>query len=189
MLTSPETHTLRDRRPSTVACPACWTMVTKKLQYYTVRKKRFCTGPNRSAKAEQKYLLPARQAPRTIHHSFNRVLLSAWCREYWMIYRGPGFPVFVWFGSSPYPPPPSPVSKLDRRHTGILRERENLLAREGGGRGANSYDSKKVCFSMNQSILSVMEHRALATRERTVNSMEHHASSLWAFCFQFVIVN
>jgi hypothetical protein len=29
-------------------------------------------------------------------------------------------------------PPPSPVSKLDRRHTGRLRKRDNLLTREEG---------------------------------------------------------
>jgi len=44
-------------------------------------------------------------------------------RECWMIYRGPGFLAVVWFGSS-CPFPPSPVSKLDRRHT-----------RRRGGRG------------------------------------------------------
>ncbi len=39
-------------------------------------------------------------------------------REYGMIYRGPDF-----IGD----PPPSPVSELDRRHTGRLRKRDNLL--------------------------------------------------------------
>ncbi len=29
-------------------------------------------------------------------------------REYWMIYRGPGFLVVEWFGSSPTTPPPPP---------------------------------------------------------------------------------
>ncbi len=31
--------------------------------------------------------------------------------------------------------PPSPVSKFDRRHTGRLRKRDNLLREEGLGRG------------------------------------------------------
>jgi hypothetical protein len=42
------------------------------------------------------------------------------------------------YDSAPHPPPaqcplptPSTVSKLDRRHTGRLRKRDNLLAREG----------------------------------------------------------
>ncbi len=38
------------------------------------------------------------------------------------------------------PLPPSPVIKLDRRHTGRLRKRDNLLMGEGGGRRAESYD-------------------------------------------------
>ncbi len=51
---------------------------------------------------------------------FNRCgVLGDWSTEYWMIYRGPGFLAFVWFGSSPTPSPPPPtVSKPDRRHTG-----------------------------------------------------------------------
>ncbi len=52
------------------------------------------------------------------------------CREYWIIYRGPSFLVVVWFGSMPAL---SPVSKLNRRHTGRLRKRDNLLTGEGGG--------------------------------------------------------
>jgi hypothetical protein len=41
-------------------------------------------------------------------------------REYWMINRGPGFLAVVGFGFSTITHPPSPVSKLDRRHTGSL---------------------------------------------------------------------
>ncbi len=45
---------------------------------------------------------------------------------------------------APSPPPaPSRVSKLDRRHTGRLRKRDNLLTeegRKGGGGGAKSYE-------------------------------------------------
>ncbi len=73
--------------------------------------------------------------------------------------------------------------------TPIYWERETTCwrgrARGGGGRGANSYDSKEVWSSMNHSILSGLEHPALANRERTV-CLFH---SLLAFCFQFVIVN
>jgi hypothetical protein len=38
--------------------------------------------------------------------------------------------------------PLSPVSKLDRRHTGSLRKKDNLLTgeEEEGGLGAESYD-------------------------------------------------
>jgi len=39
-------------------------------------------------------------------------------------------------GSSTTPSPPSPVNnKLELRHAGILRKRDNLLKGEGGGRG------------------------------------------------------
>jgi hypothetical protein len=47
-------------------------------------------------------------------------------------------------------PPPSPlslVSKLDRRHTGTLKKRHNLLTgewRAGVGGGAESYDRKEA---------------------------------------------
>jgi hypothetical protein len=55
--TKPEMHILRDRRPSTAACPACWArcMGDKGIEilYRTVRKKIFCAGPIRAAKAEQ----------------------------------------------------------------------------------------------------------------------------------------
>ncbi len=39
---------------------------------------------------------------------------------------GPGFLTVVWFGSCPTPSP-SPVSKLNRPHTGRMRKRDNLL--------------------------------------------------------------
>jgi hypothetical protein len=48
-----------------------------------------------------------------------------------------------------FPPPPihSPVSKLDRRHTGRLRMKHSLLTGGGGGEveGASSYDGEKPC--------------------------------------------
>jgi hypothetical protein len=50
-------------------------------------------------------------------------------RQYWMVYWGPGFPSVVWFGSSPTP---SPVSKLNCRHTGRLTKRDNFMTGEGG---------------------------------------------------------
>ncbi len=50
---------------------------------------------------------------------------------YWMSYREPGFLPVVWIGSSPTLSVPSPISKLDWRHTLRLRKRDNLLT--GGG--------------------------------------------------------
>jgi hypothetical protein len=50
-----------------------------------------------------------------------------------MIYRGPGFlAVRMLFGFSSIPSPPPPVRKLDRRYTGRLRKRGNLLTGEVG---------------------------------------------------------
>jgi len=67
-------------------------------------------------------------------------------REYWFIYRLPGFLPIVWFGSSPTPPqPPYPVNKLDRKYTGRLRKREE---------GRVWARSKKAWSFINHSILS-----------------------------------
>jgi hypothetical protein len=52
-----------------------------------------------------------------------------------------------------HPVSPSPACKLDRRHTGRLRKRDNLLGGRGG-QGAESYNRKKACSSINRSILS-----------------------------------
>jgi hypothetical protein len=64
-------------------------------------------------------------------------------REYWTIYRGPGFLAVVWFGSTPNPSP-SPVSNL---HTGRLRKKERQLADMRGGEGMGekpkNYDARK----------------------------------------------
>ncbi len=57
-------------------------------------------------------------------------------REYWIIYRGPGFLAFLWFGSSPTPSPP--VSKFDRRHTGRFSNKDKLLTGRGEGWGGES---------------------------------------------------
>jgi hypothetical protein len=44
------------------ACPACREVGTKELKWNTVKKKICSTRLTRAAKAEQKYLVPARQA-------------------------------------------------------------------------------------------------------------------------------
>ncbi len=52
----------------------------------------------------------------------------------------------------------SPVSKLEQRHPGRLRWRDNLLTGkrgEGDGVGAKSYDCKKAWYSIDHSILFV----------------------------------
>jgi hypothetical protein len=64
-----------------------------------------------------------------------------------MIYGEPGFLALT------LSPTPHPVSKLDQRHTGRLRKRDNLLTGEGvGGGGAKSYDGgEKAWYSINLS--------------------------------------
>ncbi len=60
----------------------------------------------------------------------------------------------IWLLPLPFPPT-SPVIKLDRRHTGRLNKRDNLLTGErrgGGWRGAESYDRQKAWASINHSI-------------------------------------
>jgi hypothetical protein len=49
-------HILRDRRPSTTACSACWAMGTYKqrIEIVYVGKKIFCTGPTGADKTGQK---------------------------------------------------------------------------------------------------------------------------------------
>jgi hypothetical protein len=54
----PARYVLRDRPPSTAACPGCWAIGTRNSV-----QKIFCTWPTRAAKGEQKYLVPARQTP------------------------------------------------------------------------------------------------------------------------------
>ncbi len=68
---------------------------------------------------------------------------------YLMIYRGPGF-LTVYDLAPPPSSLPSPVSKLDRRHTGRLRKRENFLTEEGAGGGRSR---KKAYSSINHSLL------------------------------------
>ncbi len=43
-----------------------------------------------------------------------------WPREYWIIYRGPGFPRVAWFGSSATPSPPLLSGRLRKRKAGKL---------------------------------------------------------------------
>ncbi len=93
-----------------------------------------------------------------IHGTCNRSLLKQRCVApgHWMIHGGPDFLAVVLPGSSPTLSTPSPVSKLDQRHTGRLRRRDNSLTWEGGGGwgGAKSYSGEKTWLSINHSKFS-----------------------------------
>ncbi len=79
-------------------------------------------------------------------------------REYWMIYRGPGFLAAVWFGFPPSPFCGQQVVSLSQSFCVSLND-----GRRGGcGRGAKSYDGEKAWPSINQSILSVSPLSPLA---------------------------
>ncbi len=52
-------------------------------------------------------------------------------REYWMIYRGPGFLAVLWFGSTSTPSLPSSVSMIHLRHTGRQKKRDNQRDKRG----------------------------------------------------------
>jgi hypothetical protein len=58
-----------------------------------------------------------------------------------MIYKGLGFLAIVGVSTSS---PSPPLSKLDRRHTGRLRKRDNLLTGEGWGGWERSQNSTKA---------------------------------------------
>ncbi len=66
-------------------------------------------------------------------------------REYWMIYKGPGFLAVVLFGSSSTPFPRFPVSKLSLCHFLPLRCRSILLT--GGGWGRSQIISGQKSWS------------------------------------------
>ncbi len=68
-LSDNQRHILRDRRPNTAACPAYWTVWTKKQRNWnSVRWGKnilYGTGPNRSSQGRKKTLVPKRQAKQT----------------------------------------------------------------------------------------------------------------------------
>ncbi len=78
--------------------------------------------------------------------------------NYGNIYKGQGFYAIVLYDLAPplTSSSPSPVSKLDRRHTGRPRKRDHMLTGKGGKgwRRSQSYDSEKAWSSINHSILS-----------------------------------
>ncbi len=81
-------------------------------------------------------------------------------REYWMIYRGPGFIAVVWFGSSPNPSPsrprpPSVSCLVSLSQSSCISPVELTDGRGGrGGGGAKSNDDEKAWSPINHSIFS-----------------------------------
>ncbi len=79
-----------------------------------------------------------------------------------MIYRWPGFLAVVWFVSS-HPFPPSSFSKLDRRHTGRLRKRDNLLTGRGKGVGEEPDHTTARKPSLNETFNTLWTRLCLDT--------------------------
>ncbi len=92
--------------------------------------------------------------------------------EYWTIYRGPGFSRS--YGLARPLLPPSLVSKLDRRHTGRLRKRKNLLTGEGGGRlgeEPNHTTARSlVLYKSFNTLCSSATHHGVQRRRWYINS-------------------
>ncbi len=66
--------------------------------------------------------------------------------KYWMIYRGPGFLVVVWFGSSPTPSPPLPTDLqevVSLSQTSCVSPVELTDRRGGGGGGEPSHTTTR----------------------------------------------
>ncbi len=75
-----------------------------------------------------------------------------WGREYWKIYRGPGYLAVIWFGSSPAPPPLPSVSSGNTQE-----ERQLAELRGGGGEGPNHTTARmKARSSINHSLFSAL---------------------------------
>ncbi len=77
-------------------------------------------------------------------------------REFWMIYRGPGFHAILWFGSSSTPSPLSSKQIVSLSQSSCVSPVE-LTGRWGKGwygGGAKSYDIEKAWSLINHPILS-----------------------------------
>jgi hypothetical protein len=62
----------------------------------------------------------------------------------------------IWLLPPPLPQsPPSPVSKFNRRHKGILRKRDNLLTRGGGRRQIIRRRERLVLYNMGNAFWSI----------------------------------
>ncbi len=86
-------------------------------------------------------------------------------REYWMIYRGPGFIDFVYFGSLPTPCPLSRKQVISLSQSFCVPPIELT---NGRGGGAKSCDGEKACssFVYNHSTLSAWIYRETMHREK-----------------------
>ncbi len=94
-------------------------------------------------------------------------------REYWLIYRGPGFLAVVCLGTSPtFTPPPPHVSNLS-----LFLSPLRLLP-GGCGRGAESYHGVKSWSPVNHSILSDWKSAEISTSSERIH-WKNRSSQNW----------
>ncbi len=97
--------------------------------------------------------------------------------QLWMIYRGPGFLVVLWFGSSPNRATPFPLSPQQARpaiHRNTEKERQLAVGRGGGGWGAETYDRTKAWSSINHSIFFGLWYHAKLLLDRRLKVYSSH---------------
>ncbi len=98
--------------------------------------------------------------------------------EYWIVYRGPGFPVVRFCSSSPSSPqPPLKVSKLSLFLSLVI------FRRVVGGGGAKSYNGEKAWYFINHSILSGWRCYLQQTFGHILNGKTTVYSRLFASCY------
>ncbi len=90
-------------------------------------------------------------------------------------YRGASFLAVVWFGS-----PTSPVRKLDRRHTGRLRKRDNLLS--GNGRGGRRGDVEPNHTTARSLEVLVLYNHSILSESHTKRKFLVHRSQIRHLC-------
>ncbi len=123
--------------------------------------------------------------------------LTQYSREHWMIYRGPSFLAVAWFGSSPTPSPPSPVSKLSLFLSLPVCRRSSLLTGEEGTQGRRGKEpNQSACSSINHSKFSAVPYGTLhftglsiTNISRLCKSYPGRFSSLFTYLWKGVSFN
>jgi hypothetical protein len=101
-----------------------------------------------------------------------------------MIYRGP----IIWAPVTTPPPPPSHVSKLDRRHKGGLRKRDNLLTGEEGELGRGQIIRQRENLVLYKSFNTLwLQHLLTSSQQQrfTIERVKAERSTLFYLIVQY----
>ncbi len=103
-------------------------------------------------------------------------------REYWIIYRGPGFLAVVWFDSTstPSPLPPFPLASCFSFSVFLCVRRPSLLTGEGGGGLSRNIWPQESLALYKSSILSAHRPSSLCSSFTHIRMM---ASSFRSSCY------